>query len=275
MSDPTARKFVDSFFASVPVWMTRPYGKAFLTAFMLFLDLCMVVLEESFYARMPGLGTPTALPLIAHDRGMIRGMTDTDASFSARLITWLDRWRQAGSQIAIARAIQDYVGGNPMVRVVNRAGTMTTLTASGASSRVDTITWDWDSISNPERAGFWSEIFIIVYVPPWTISASTWPGLYWGSHTLGLGIQTPRADVDNLRALLAQWKAAHTFVRCVVFTYDATLFDPTSPSSLPDGKWGQNGLPRVSPRRRGSRPRTCRFFEPENDPNNYHAIYGS
>lgn len=274
MSDPTARKFVDSFFASVPVWMTRPYGKAFLTAFMLFLDLCMVVLQESFYARMPGLGTPTALPLIAHDRGMIRGMTDTDASFSAKLITWLDRWRQAGSQIAIARAIQDYVGGNPMVRVVNRAGTMTTLSAGDSGSRVDTIAWDWDSVSNPERAGFWSELWVIVYVPPWTISASTWPGLYWGSHELGLGIQTPRADVDNLRSLLAQWKAAHTFVRCVVFTYDAALFDPTSPASLPDGKWGQNGLPRVSPRRRGSRPRTCRFFE-NNDPNNYHAIYGS
>lgn len=283
MSDPAARKFVDSFFASVPVWMTRPNGKAFLTAFMLFLDLCMVVLEESFYARMPGLGTPTALPLIAHDRGLLRGMTDTDASFSARLITWLDRWRQAGSQIAIARAIQDYVGGNPKVKVVSRAGVMTTLEAGGASSSVQTVTWDWDSISNPERANgahlgwntagalFWAEIWIIIYAPPWTQFAG-WPG---GPSPLG-ALNMPRIDDENIKTLLAQWKSAHTFVRAVILTYDATLFDPSNSAKMPNGKFGQwsyptsgNGAKHISDRYTAPF-NACRYLEPERNPNPYY-----
>jgi len=271
----TDRRFVDSYFGSVPVWMTRPRGKAFLTAFMLFLDLCVTVLEESFYARMPGLGTPTALTLNGQMRGMIRGMSEGDTSFANRLITWLDRARAWGTQIGIARAVQDYVFGQPMVRVVNRAGVMTTLAHDGTITTNFSSGWDWDSVSNPERThfGFWSELWIIVYVPPWPIAASDYPSWYWGTHELGLGLQIPRVDVDALRSQLSIVKSAHTFIRCVVFSYDATLFDPSSPSSMPDGKWGEPLLP-GNPRRRGSRSRSCRFFEPENDPNNYHALRG-
>lgn len=247
--------------------MTRPNGKSFLTAFMLFLDLCMVVLEESADARMPGLGTPTALPLIAHDRGMVRGMSDTDASFAARLVTWLDRWRQAGSQIAIARAIQDYVGGNPKVKVVNRYGVMTTLEANGTSSSVANVTWDWDSISNPLRAGFWSEIWVIIYAPAWP-QFGGWPG---GPSPLG-ALDMPAIDHDIIKQLLAQWKSAHTFVRAVILTYDATLFDPTSSPTMPNGKFGQWGYPTsgTMPRQISDRYtapfNACRYIEPERNP---------
>ncbi len=240
MSDPKAHYFVESARAKVPVWMTRANGWNLLVSMIVWADIGLQILFEALYARFPGVGTNTALPYLSRSRGLVRGMSDTDATFAARLLLWLDRWRLAGTQLGLARAIQDYCTGSPRVRVVNRAGLMTTLAAGGASSTVTSTSWNWDGLSNPGRAGYWSELWVIVYTPPWPVS-----GFMDTSNPakagLGIGSAAPRVDVDAIKNLLDTWKSAHSFIRALVWSYDASLFDPNTPATMPDGKWGMAG----------------------------------
>lgn len=87
----------------------------------------------------------------------------------------------------------------------------------------DNVKWDWDSKSNPGRAGYWFELWVVVYTPPWSESGPQLnsPGAVLGTRTTGLGHLVTREEVDAIRGLLAQWKAAHSLVRAVVFTYDS------------------------------------------------------
>ena len=271
MSDPTSKSFIASLAARVPVWLTRPVGWKFLTTMVFLADTAYETLLQALYARWPGVGTPTALPLIGQSRGMIQGMTETFLAFAARLIQWLSLWQTAGTALTLAKMVQAYVAGSPKVIIVNRFGVMTTLNSDGTNTVNYASGWDYDSLSNPERAGFWSEIWIIVFAPPWPIASATYPAWYWGVLNVngwGLGFQIPRVDVDAIRSIVDTWKSAHTYVRAVIYTYDSTLFDPTNPSKMPDGTWGQNSYAASPPHRtRSGRPRTCRFVQPERDPN--------
>ncbi|MBX3218925.1 MAG: hypothetical protein KF795_00315 [Labilithrix sp.] len=228
------------------------------------LDAAMEVLTQGLTARLPGLGTSTALSYIGRTRGILRGQNETDADYAARLRGWLDRWRIAGSMDAIALTLHEYLSTRPRVRVVNRAGFMVTVGTDGTITREQT-SWDWDSVSHPDRAGFWSELWIIVYSPPW---AKTGPFLNtagaptWGEDEYGIGHDVSREEHDAVKALLAQWKGAHTQVRAVVFTFDLDAFNPSNPSSMPDGRWGAwgntgSGIRTFSPRDYS----TSRFWE--------------
>jgi hypothetical protein len=240
MSNPFAKNWVESWLAKAPVWLTRPRIRKFMSTMVLLVDKGMTVLLEGFWAKLPGVGTPTALALHGRMRGMIRGMADTAESYAIKLATFLDRWHVAGGQRALARAVQDYCAGTPKVKVVNRNGVMTTLDSDGNFTKED-VTWDWDSKSHPRRndpdAPYWSEEWIIVYTPPWDISDAIDTS---DPATLGLGIGTksPRVDVDNLKSLFDTWKSAHSFIRGILWAYDETLFNPASPSTMPDGTWG-------------------------------------
>ena len=66
--------------------------------------------------------------------------------------------------------------------------------------------------------------------------------------------------------------AAHSFVRCIIWAYDDTLFNPSDSSTMPDGTFGQwsypttgNGARHVSGRA-VSPFDTCRYWEPERNP---------
>lgn len=270
MSDPKAHLYVDSVASKVPVWMTRSVGWRYLLSMIIWADIGTQILLEALYLRFPGVGTATSLPYASRSRNMLRGMADTDQSFAARLLTWLDRWRGAGSMLGLARAVQDYCTGSPRVKVVNRAGVMLDLTAGGSGvSSTSTVTWNWDSVSHPERAGFWSEVWIIVYTPPWTISGviDTTNAANIG---LGIGTKSPRVDVDALKVIIDTWKSAHTFVRALIFCYDATWFDPANGAKMPDGTWGDWGYGKVarvlSGRGVKELDNTIRVWEPEIPP---------
>lgn len=259
------RPFADRVRDFIPVWMTRSVGFRFLLSMVLLFDVGAQILLEGLDARFPGVGTPTALPLIGRSRGLVRGMSESDAGFAARLITWLDRWRLAGTQRALARALQDYLTGAPMIRVVNRAGVMTTLAANGGGYTTQTVAWNWDGTSHPSRAAFWSELFVIVYSPPWAIAGPLGTNIPSDS---GIGQLVPRVDVDAIKGILSDWKSAHTYVRAVIWCYDGTLFDPSSTPTMPDGTWGdwtRNG--QLSGRGVKELQNKIRTWEPERDPN--------
>lgn len=147
------------------------------------------------------------------------------------------------------------------MRIVTRSGWWVTLEEDGTIT-TQQGTWDWDSVSHPERAGNWSELWIIVYPstfgdqPVWGDPYDAWEG------TTGFGHQVERTTRDAVTGQIAQWKAAHTLVRTVIWTTDGTLFDPNNPASLPDGTWGAWSSGGSGTRVASGRNRTsCRYWE--------------
>jgi hypothetical protein len=264
-------RFRDAIKLVLPWWLSdrieegKTAGYRYIWSVVSTLDELTEGLIQGVQSPWPGKGTPTALPYIGRSRGILRGQADTDDEYATKLRGWLDRWLAAGSQLAIAREIHEYLSDHPRVRVINRAGHWVTMNEDGTVETAD-ATWDWDSVSNPERAGNWSEIWVVVYTSQFP-NAGTWgDGRKWGLRDSGLGHVVKRVDRDAMHNLIGTWKAAHSLVRTIIWTTDNALFDPTAPLTLPNGNWGQwsklmSGGSRVASDRNTS---TCRFWELEN-----------
>lgn len=258
-------RFRDLFRRNTPWWLSERVNKSvgyrYLWSLVAPFDAMMDVLFEGIQAAWPGVGDPGALQYIGRSRGIRRGQADTVDEYAAKLVGWLDRAEQLGSMEAIAREVHEYLRSRPRVRVVNRAGRWVTMETDGSITRT-TAAWDWDSVSNPERAGFWSEEWVIVYTDQFAPAGTFGDGRKFGARDSGLGHQVTREEVDAVKSLIAEAKAAHSRVRCVIWTTDNALFDPAIPGSLPDGTWGQWSF--GNPHRIGSGrvTTTCRYWEP-------------
>jgi hypothetical protein len=266
----SVRGFRDSFRSYIPLWLAnrpdRNVGYKLLYSIFLPLDWLMQGIVEGLQAQWPGLGTPTALPMIGRSRAIGRGEAESEASYAQRLIRWLDMHIDAGASKVLAAQIHYYLANTPVVRIVDRAGQWTTVAQDGSITQT-TAPWDWDSKSNPERAGHWWDLWIIVYPCEWPTTGTNLASLVgvWGARTgVGIGHEVPRAAVQAILALVAQWKGAHTWVRAIVWSYDPSLFDPLNPSAPgnPDGTWGEWSK-NVNGTEVPARNPTCRFWEPE------------
>jgi hypothetical protein len=228
------------------------------------LDVLIDVATQGVQAAWPGRGTPTALPAIGRTRGMLRSQLESNDDYAARLLTWLDRAPQLGSQLSIARAIHEFLGNRPRVRVVNRNSVWTTVNADGSVETAETTgsgAFNWDGTSHPARANNYWDIWIIVYPEQWTPVAHI-DDLDFDS-TLGIGHLVTREEVDAVIGLVQKHKSATSFVRAIIFTSDATLFDPANPASMPNGNWGSWSTPGSDPRVASDRnTTTCRYWEP-------------
>jgi hypothetical protein len=226
---------------------------------------------EALGARLPGIGTPTALPRIGTDRALFRGLDDTDADFALKLRAWLDRWADGGTMRGIAREMQQYVrrlpgGDRYTVRVVDRAGVWHVRAGDGSTTTIQPAdaawSWDWDS-EIAERAGFWSDLWVIITPAPYALIP------YWGTSTTSWGHAIPQSEVAPLREILSSWKAAHSNVRAVIWAPEddpegltTSVMDPTDPTSFrPDGTWGNWSRVEAGVRVR-ARPDWMRFWEP-------------
>lgn len=260
------RRFRDLFVDYTPWWLRGrtssglTSGYRYLWSMIAPLDVALENLVQGMQAAWPGLGTPTALALIGRTRGIIRGQGESVESYGQRLREWLDRWLDAGSAFAVARAIHEYLSSHPRVRVVTRSGVWVTIDENGTVTRHD-APFDWDSVSHPERVGFWSEMWIVVYPTQWALKGlvNSRPLIFDG---LGFDHAVTREESDAIRGEIAQWKAAHTYVRSLIWSYDETLFDPDVPASCPDGTWGDWGnRSNVSRVRSGRNYTDCVYWE--------------
>lgn len=264
----TARvRFRDVFRLALPWWLTDRREKGMTVGFRILwslaapLDTLQEVLLQGIQAGYPGRGTPTALPYIGRTRGILRGQADTDAEYAEKLRGWLARWETAGEMRGLGRELHEWLGNHPMIRLVNRAGTWVTVAADGTVT-TQQAAWDWDSVSNPERAGFWSEMWIIVYPTQWALGGAWGDGRSWGGRDSGIGHRVTATERETVRGLIAEWKSAHSRVRAVIWTSDAALFDPNNPATCPDGTWGQWGGGGSGSRvASGRNTTTCRYWE--------------
>lgn len=250
----TYRGFRDALRSFIPVWLQdRPSfrnGYKILYVCALLCDIALSWIVQAVYSWFPGyslgisatggVDAASALPLIAQSRGILRGEADTDASFAAWCLGWLSYWEAAASAEILVAMIQHYLGNHPMVRMVDRNGNWVTIDTSGHITKA-TAVWNWDGVSNPERAGWWSDLWIIVYPTEWPITGTSLASLVplWGVSQLGTGHAVGRIPVYAILEQLEQWKGAHTWCEAIIWSYDSTLFVPGAPvSGDPDGTWG-------------------------------------
>lgn len=255
---------------ALPKWLAdrfptpRTVGFRYVWAMAAAADAAADVLTRGLDARFPSADTPTALPHIGRSRALLRGQNESDEDYAARLIAWLDVHPEAGWDERIARVVHEYLEAHPRVRIVDRAGQWTTIEEDGTVVRT-IAEWNWDGISHPQRsdedAPWWSDLWLIVY-SPYAARAGTLGDLS-GDDGFALGHMVPSDEVQNLKALLAQWKGLHAMLRAVIWTTDPDMFDPSDPDSLPDGTWGAwsmnvDGVQVPS----GRNTTTCRYWEP-------------
>ena len=230
---------VDIYLNYVPTWLAGTKGGKILGTLIAFLDTALSNFDEASNAAV-GRGTVDALTYVGDERGVIRGRLDDDASYRVKLRGWIQARQEDGSQLGLAKRIWEYLGDS-RVRVVNRAGHWITIETDGSVSVTD-ASWDWDSVSNPERNDplnpYWSDEWIIIY-PTYPVRPGTMGELPAPTDGYGLGQMVPRNQVNDILDIISQSKAAHSKVRAILWCSDSTKYDPANNASKPDGTWGQ------------------------------------
>lgn len=232
----------------LPPWLTARLAEGKVTAFkylytfVVRADLGIENAYQGLQARMPGQGTPTALPYIGRDRLIRRAIDESDESFAGRLVTWREAWRGAGNPFAIMREVRAYCApAVPKVRIVNASGTWYTLNPDDTIEIVQTwgaINWVWDEKDLPNR--FW----LIIYTDdgPWD-EGPAWgdDGTEWDT-TASWGSTATVEQVGAVHAIIQDFKSAGDRCENIILAFDPLSFDPSAaPSSpgMPDGTWGE------------------------------------
>lgn len=281
-----SRNLRDYLHRYLPSWLADGYPDSPSFGFRLVWTLGLmadVALEVILQGSLAAVGkmTPTALPYIGQARGLVRNQEETDEEYATRLATWVDRAKENGSSYRLPLAIHDYLSSHPRVRVFRRPrldgdllvvapGYCTTIETDRSIETVEESDFDWDSISHPERATYWSDLFIVVYtraevgdpIAQWAQRSGTLDDLT-GDDGFSIGHLCTPKEVDDLKGLVLLCKSAHTCIRAVIWTSDPELFVPGDPDSMPNGKWGDWGFYDDGAYVASDRNlTTCRYWEP-------------
>lgn len=226
--------FRSSIAAVAPPWLRGPVAARFLYGFGAVMDATAEWMRQGVLARFPGAGAPDALPYIGRDRQIVRGFAESADSYAERLRRWLDDWRVAGSPISVLAQLRGYLlGVRPVLRTVDNTGNWHSLDASDVHTWSRGANWNWDGLT-----ARWWRWWAIVYssAGPWE-TEGTWSdgSTSWGDGGTW-GTTATTAEVETLRAILAQWRSAHALPQWIVVAFDPDSFDPTAPE--PDGTWG-------------------------------------
>lgn len=228
-------------------------------------DACLEKLNQAVHDTLTGSAVVSALPFIAAQRGnILRGLTESDDPYRARLQTALDDLRLAGSAWSVLRQVRGYVlASEPRAFTVSSrwssAGVATSSTwdtfgdaATTASSPAHALyntgglgNWDWDSLGPTDGSwGWWRWYLVLDYQDlageAWITKDGKWgSGGAWGDGK-AWGVDAT-ADVGrSIKIIVNQWKA--NWCHWIVVCFDGALFDPTAAAGggvNPDGHFGR------------------------------------
>lgn len=74
-------------------------------------DLLVEKATQAVAIRLPGLGDPSQLPFLAHDKSLDQGPGESNASFVKRLSTAPASWKRAGAAVSVLEQLQAYLQG--------------------------------------------------------------------------------------------------------------------------------------------------------------------
>jgi hypothetical protein len=209
---------------------------------MTMLSLAIERVRLGWLARFPTHAPSDALPLMSRDRKIVRGFSESETTFRARLIAAPTDHRTRGNPWALMKQIRAYLGTDLMVRTVDNRGNWYTIEADGTQStpELDAGNFDWDG-----DAAKWSRFWVILYPPSTLWTRLQWGDvpLPWGNASYTWGSTATPEQVRSIRNIVKDWKPAGTRCVNVIIAFDAASFDPTDPpgAPLPDGTWDLHG----------------------------------
>ena len=225
---------LDRLGALVPGWMldvARQHYTQLMAGPGLMLDAMTEVVIEGRLAAMPGqkigpgiieaggFDSFDALPLIARDRLVCQGLTETPFQLAARLRTYEDDWTHAGTAFGLLDELARALGPSPpLMRIVTSggawytreqdgtylyqtvAGTGFSLDAQGNATHDTTVAhaWYWDGITlpaPPDKSDF-SRAWLILYPPVSVPYLTTTDGTAMDPGRAGDLWNDPTADVE-------------------------------------------------------------------------------
>ena len=244
--------------------------------------------RQAAVVSMPGVGDPTAIPLLCADRLLVQGPSETNAQISARLSNAFNSWLIAGGDWGVLSEIlalfTGFANGIPPARIVS------------GSVGADSIRWSYWTATPPPYAtrpplhtppmGNWNWDFDAEYtglgpnVSPWyrywividSYSTYAWCGpnqlIGTGGFKIGdgtaIGFNIGPQIFTAMRQVLRNWQQAGAWCRWIIVNFNATgaFYQPDNPNSEPDGTWGppaklQAGNPPVWVPARDSNSRFC------------------
>ncbi len=252
-----------------PSWMQDGVDERKLYCFGLAEDGIVDKMSQGGLARFPTRAQPDANDVTGRDRLILRGLTESDASYAARLQRAFETWQHAGSARASLGQVLGYLlSVTPTVRIVSSSFNQNTYPLLRVSSSWDSYpagrdpssepvhlyvtagggNWDWDRFSPVAGSyGWWETWPILFAVAPndWAHPAA-WAigdgGLTIGTLPGSIGLDVSSNVMASIRTIFAQFGRAGTWKRYIIVSFDATLFDPghTAAGGInPDGHFGR------------------------------------
>jgi hypothetical protein len=238
-------------------------------------DLLVEGALQALQSAWPGIGTPTALPYLAKDKGFVCGPMQSDDALARLLRRALGIHRTSGNAYSISLVVASYLGNDVPVWTVNRAGTWTRLIL-GTTPQTwawsvpgwepeSTVSlwdvgsywiWDWDSISNPERSQWALDVWMAAQDP--RLDAGTWgdDASVWGEDG-AFGHGWTSDDKDALSMLIRKWTPPHCYLDTFIWYTNPDFFDAIG---IPDGTWGSWAIDDGTGHWVASRDLTCRYW---------------
>jgi hypothetical protein len=143
-------------------------------------DACLEKLTQAVYAWMPGLGTPTANPLLGNDRVLVQAPLEPSPSFTKRLSSSFDTWATAGNDESVLQQILTYfTPWLPLIRIVSNTGSWSWYEA-GSSNFLTTAPNHYQALFTVVGASNTSPIVIttaVAYAPMTTGAVVTIEGV--------------------------------------------------------------------------------------------------
>jgi hypothetical protein len=242
--------------------LRNTYGERFLYVLGLMLDYCVEKLNQGEHDHMCTECDPSALQYIGAERGIVRGLTESDDSYAARLQRALDDLALAGNPWSVLGQVLGYVlEDTPRALTVQSiytaAGVLDSSTWDYYNAGADTTkapqhlydgtgNWDWDSLSPTTGSwGWWRWYLVVSAVAPndWVTKKGKWGSSgKWASDGWAWGVEASSNVGRSIRIIVKQWKAAHSWCHWIMITFDDALFLPTSAVNAgvnPDGHFGR------------------------------------
>jgi hypothetical protein len=206
------KTFRDTLEQIVPTWLLGYVGKRYLYAHSLLVDAFGDALLSGVQTRFPGYYSNESLPIIGKERRILRGLSESDAAYAARLTQWLTDHAHRGS--ALAMLDQLYLHYQPdtfRIVLIARNGLTYDMAADGTITRY--VLSDWSPDATPDR---WAQWWLFYFTDTWGDSPSA-------------------DDVSDIAAIPTAWNAAHALGNVMVFFTGAEMFDGFAPDTFDSG----------------------------------------
>lgn len=241
----------DSFSRGLPPWLLRRVAGRLLWSVGLILDTKNELTRQGVKARMPGVGTPTALPAIGDDRLIDRGPEEPEDNYALRLSSAFDTWRSAGNAIRLLENLRAYFLPNPLpLRLVSdrsvwhQIDQTTGIVTRQKGDDLGADNWHWDPFAAGSPPFRWWRGWVIID------ASAMWTQWLVGELPIGSGVivgdghtvgstATPE-QVASIRRIVRRFKPAHAHVYSIIVTFVDGLFSQhkqLTDAPMPNGNY--------------------------------------